>query len=532
MIRKLSPLRKAVRISLWALLYVASSNSIADVSHHKIVDTTLTLDIHFHFERSKSVVYNNNWPVEKKASELTGIALNNVTQSPNLGSIEAFNLLLANGNLPDIVGGRLLREKFNTYGPEGLFLPLNALIQEHAPNIKAFFDENPKILKAISAADGKLYHIPYIPDGKFGKAYFIRTDWLETLGLDRPDTVAELYNVLTAFKNDDPNQNGLADEVPLFFRHNSDVARLVTLWDGRSSGSDKSHDFYIEQGEVKHGYVLENYRIGIKNLAKWYREGLIDADVFIANRNARAELLQANRGGMTFDWFASTAGYNTKLESKIPGFVFKPIIPPLSSGGKRLAEHRRTAVKPDGWAITHVNQAIIPTIKYFDFWFSETGKRLANFGVEGEHYTLIDGRPVFTDAILHGELPVNTILSSIGAQIPRGFPQDYEYEKQWTNKIALEGIAMYEKGDFLVDPFYDVVLSEAEKDVVDFYWDDILAFMVERQQDWMLGTRDIDNDWNKYLRQVDKMGFKKVMQVMQAAYDRQYGSTQKAELMD
>lgn len=488
----------------------------------KISAEPITLDIHFHYHDRLKAVYNNDWGVEKQASSITGISLNNVTVKNAVSGNEAFNLLMASGELPDIVGGTGLRERFNQYGPSGHFLPLNNLIEEHAPYLKSYFDNNPNILKAISAADGNLYHIPYVPDGKFGRAYFVRTDWLEKLDLPIPDNIDELYKTLVSFKTLDPNGNGEADEIPFFARNVEELIRLVTLWDARTTGSDTWHDFYISDGIVRHGYVEENYRTGMSHLAKWYSEGLIDKDVYTRTGNVRTELLGSNRGGMTHDWFASTSSYNERLHDEIPDFAFKPFAPPLSVSGKRIEEHRRTAIKPDGWAITKTNKHVIETIKYFDFWFSPQGKRLANFGVEGQEYTMINGKPVFTDEVLNGDMPVNARLWTVGAQVPRGFPQDYEYEKQWTNEIALAGIELYEKGDFLLEPFHGVSLNTGEKEIIDFYWKDILAFMLERQADWLLGLRDVNDDWDNYLARIEKLGFKKVMDVMQSAYTRQY----------
>lgn len=43
----------------------------------------------------------------------------------------------------------------------------------------------------------------------------INKSWLEKLGLEVPKTWDDLTKVLTAFKNDDPNGNGEADEIPM-----------------------------------------------------------------------------------------------------------------------------------------------------------------------------------------------------------------------------------------------------------------------------------------------------------------------------
>lgn len=489
--------------------------------HLQIADEPLELTIHMHHKRYTS--YDENWPVEQKARELTNIHLKNVTVGSNTDSSEeAMNLLLASGEIPDIVGTSRIKEFVQQYGPEGAFMPLNDLIAEHAPHLKAYFDERPDVFKALLAYDGNLYYIPYLPDGKYGRAYFIRYDWLNKLGLEVPETVDEVKAVLEAFRDGDPNGNGLKDEVPYFARQWEELIRLVTLWDGRSSGSDTYHDFFVDAGQIKHPYAQEGYREGIKNLAQWYAEGLVDAEVFTRGSSARDFLLSENLGGMTHDWFASTSGYN-RLSEEIDGFAFKAFAPPASISGKRIEEHRRIPIKPDGWAIGHTNENPIETIKYFDFWFSPEGRDIVNFGVEGQTFNYVDGEPQFTQEFLDGG-PVNSQLYQIGAQLhARGYFQDYEYERQWSNEFALEGIALYDQGDYLIDQFLGVALNEEEQKTFDKYFSSLRTHMLERQQAWILGTGDVEADWDDYVATLDKMGYSDLIAVMQSAYDRQYG---------
>lgn len=485
----------------------------------KVSEKPLTLDIHFH---TKKYVYDNDWTVEKEAARLTNVSLNNVASMATTKSEEAFNLLIAGGDLPDIVGGSAIKMNVNRYGPEGAFIPMNDLIDKYAPNIKAFFDKNPDIRSSILAADGNIYYIPYLPDGKFGRGYFIRYDWLAKLNLKVPQTVDQLYDVLVAFRDRDPNGNGKKDEVPIFMRNWEELVRMVTLWDGRTSGSDMFHDFHVVKGELRHGYVGEGYRVGIRNLAKWYKEGLIDQEVFTRGSRSREYLLSNDLGGMTHDWFASTSGYNDSLKDKVPGFEFKGFAPPAGISGQRVEEHRRAKVKVEGWAMSYTNKNPIETMKYFDFYFTEEGRRLANFGIEGVNYEMIDGKPIFKKEMLEKDTPLNAQLWEVGSQVPRGFYQDHDYELQWSNKYALEGIALYEKGDYLLEPFLGVSLNAKEKQIYDKKWATIRDYMLEMQQAWILGSRDIDQDWDNYMSQIDRMGYDSVIKVMQSAYDRAY----------
>lgn len=505
-------------ISLSAML----GTSVAYAAEYeKIVDEPLTLTVHLH---QKRYTQDDDWPVEKEAARITGISLKNATIGNTPDSTEAFNLMIAGGKIPDIVGGARLKDSINRYGPEGAFIPLQDLIKEHAPNINKQMQERSRVFASAFAGDGNLYYVPYLTDGKYGRAYFIRTDWLEKLDLKRPDNIDELYEVLKAFRNNDPNGNGKADEVPAFFRNWEEILRLVTFWDGRTSGSDTYHDFHVSDGKIDHGYVGEGYRTGIKHIAKWYKEGLIDPEVFTRGSRAREFLLSNDLGGFTHDWFASTAGYNDSLNGKVDGFKFEAIIPPASVSGVRMEEHRRIPIKPEGWGISYSNKYPVETIKYMDFWWSEQGRRLANFGTEGDLYEMIDGRPIFTKETLENDRPINSQLKDVGAQIRRGFWQDYNYEIQWTNKYALEGIALYDQGDYLIDQFLGVAFNTEEQAVYDKHWASVRTYMLEKQQAWVLGSSDIESEWGGYMKELEKLGFSKVIKAMQTAYNRQYGS--------
>ncbi|WP_376878269.1 extracellular solute-binding protein [Albirhodobacter sp. R86504] len=512
---------RSLTLAAAIMMGTAITSPVFAADDAKISDEPLNLSIHLHWARAQK--YNDAYPVELAAREKTNIFLNDATIGANTtDSQEAFNLLLASGKMPDIVGGARIKDNVNQYGPQGAFLPLNDLIKEHAPNLQAFFDAHPDLLKAASAADGNLYYVPYFPDGKFGRGYFIRQDWLDKLGLKAPENVDEVKAVLEAFRDQDPNGNGKKDEIPYFVRQWEELIRLVTLWDGRSTGSDTYHDFMVQDDAIVHPYALDGYREGMKNIAQWYKEGLIDAEVFTRGSSARDYLLSEDLGGMTHDWFASTAGYNDSLQEKVPGFSFVAFVPPASVSGVRMEEHRRIAIKPEGWAIGYANEHPVETIKYFDFWFSPDGRNMSNFGVEGQHWDMVDGKATFKPEILNNGQAVNSQMYEAGAQILRGYWMDYNYEVQWTGEEALKGIELYEQGDYLIDDFLGVSFNVEEQAVYDKFWPSIRTYMLERQQAWILGSGDVEADWDGYISTLNKMGYDQVVEVMTAAYKRQY----------
>ncbi|MGL1891218.1 MAG: extracellular solute-binding protein [Spirochaetaceae bacterium] len=481
---------------------------------HQITAEPLTLSIWFHARNF--IVYDNEWAVEKAATEMTNISLDSVAPKNSTSTKESFQIHLASGQLADIVGLDKGRDDFMTYGEEGAFLPLNDLIKEHAPDLQAFLDTHPSSKNYITAADGNIYFIPYIADGAAAGGFFIRQDWLDTLNLDTPDTVQDYYDVLTAFKNLDPNGNGEADEIPFFDRANDakETFRLVTLWGGHSE------DFYVEGGKVSYSAMQPEYKEGMINLAKWYQEGLIDAEVLTRGKKSRDILFGNNTGGGTHDWFGSTSGYSDKMKASIPGFNLVSFAPPTNTKGEKIEEFVRAPHKPDGWAISASNPHPVETIKYFNFFFSEEGRRLANFGIEGVHYDMVGGKPMFKPEVLNADLSVLEQLNQAGAQIPRGFQQDFSYELQWMNDAAKSGVEMYINNGYLIEAYPVLSLNKAEKDAYDKAYTNIDTYADEMRQKWLLGAEDVEAGWDEYIETLKEYGVESLVSSQQTAYDR------------
>ena len=130
---------------------------------------------------------------------------------------ESFNLMFACNDLPDMIYAHGSRDYPG--GPEkaisdGVIIRLNDVIADHAPNLNALFDQNSEWLKAAKTDTGTLYMFPFIRGDDYLMVFFgpqLRRDWLDQLGLEVPETLAEWEQVLTAFKSE-----GLV-EYPLTF---------------------------------------------------------------------------------------------------------------------------------------------------------------------------------------------------------------------------------------------------------------------------------------------------------------------------
>lgn len=458
-------------------------------------------------------VFNDDWAVFKKAAELTNVSLKGTITKNVTDAKEAFNLMMASRDVADIVASN--KANFDKFGLEGAFVPLNDLIDEHAPNIKSFFEAHPDVRKNATASDGNIYFIPFTPDGEAATGWFVRQDWLDKLGLKKPATVDEYYQTLKAFKERDPNGNGKADEIPYFHGATTfGIYFLLSLWD---SGTD----FSIKDDKVIFGPLEQEYKTGMANLAQWYKEGLIDQEIFTRGGSARETLLGDNVGGSTHDWFGSTAGYNKTLQATIPDFKFHPIAPPASASGAVAEYDFRATVGNNGWAISSDNKYPVETIKYFDYFFTEEGRTLMNFGVEGETYTIVDGKPTFTDAILAESNVVKTLKDNYGVQIEIGFHQNFEYEKQWMDPIALQGALEYiDNGYIKKTRLPNLAYTPEEQARIQELLGPITTYRQETGQKWILGAESVEAGYDTFIAQLKAMNVDELLEIYNAAYSR------------
>ncbi|MCT4685798.1 extracellular solute-binding protein [Vallitalea sp.] len=456
--------------------------------------------------------FKDDYPVIKKIKELTNVSLKGVLNDSITDQKQAYNMMISSGDIVDIIF--FYRNELFRDGVEGAYIPLQDLIKEHAPNIQAILDQYPEAKKTATGPDGNMYYVPNFNDGQAATGYYIRQDWLDNLGLEIPKTVDEFYNVLKAFKEQDANGNGDPnDEVPYFCRDNQAVlTHLLYMWDAKN-------EYYVDNGEIKHGHIEPEFKVAMTELAKWYKEGLIDAELFTRGGKARDIMLNDNIGGSTHDWFGSTASYNDKLKSSIDGFNWVPFLPPASTSGKVIESRSRGTGNNRGAAISSKCKDPISAIKFLDFCYSEEGRRLLNFGIEGEDYTMVDGIPVFKDEVL-SEDNVLVALRKRGIQINLAYQQDFNYEKQWINPIAKQGMEMYINADCFFPSFPYMNYTTEEQDRLNELNAPIKTYVAEVVQKWILGVEDIDATFDKYLETLENMGIKEVLDIQNNAYKR------------
>lgn len=461
-------------------------------------------------------VFNDDWPIFQKAAELTGVKLHGTASESISDSSQAWNTMLASKELPDIIAGA--HEKLEELGEMGGLIPLEDLIDKYAPNIKKFLEDCPEAKLAATSSDGHIYYIPGSLSGidkeaLTSKAWFIRKDWLDKLGLEVPKTVDELHDVLVAFKTQDPNGNGKADEIPYFNRQEG-IQDLFQLF-----GAEY---FWMEMpdGTVANGRVQESYRTAVREIAKWYKEGLIDTEIYSRGQQTREQLLSQNLGGCTHDWVSSTGKYQDLYKDSVEGLDWQGMAPPADSNGNVKEVCSRNILHGEGWGISKDNKYVETTMKYFDFWMSDVGRTLIAYGVEGVHYTEVDGKKVFTDLVLNASEGVPTFMRNQG-QVEIGTVGSIDAEYAGMNEVSQKTFMMYEENGYPRKSLSISGFTAEEDDEIGTIGTDIRTYMDEMTQKWILGTSDVDADWDKYIETINNFGYEKWKKIYNDVYKRQ-----------
>lgn len=216
-------------------------------------------------------------------------------------------VLLASNEYPDIFLSGLSAEDITINLPA--FVDMTDLINEYAPNVVRMFEEVPDAKVSGTYGDG-IYSLPNII-GYRPRTYCtlsINKVWLDKLGLEVPTTLDEMEQVLIAFRDGDPNGNGIADEIGIDWPsvgYCHDVYEMT----GAFGVVDCQNDIrtVIQDGQISFLYEHDAYLKLTQYLHRWYQEGLVTPEVFTndyAASNALCGQGEVARVGVTTGYSA------------------------------------------------------------------------------------------------------------------------------------------------------------------------------------------------------------------------------------
>ena len=435
---------------------------------------------------------------------------------------EKKNLMLASGDLPDVLFNTGLSDaEIVENGSNGTLLPLEDLIDDYAPTLSAILDERPDIRAAITASDGHIYTLPSVEElglVAYPNFLFINTTWLDAVGLPMPTTIDEYHDALVAFATQDPNGNGVADEIPLSFRTDSFAANphdLVAALGGQPENNDHR---IVRDGEVQFTADTDEYKAGVAGLADWYAEGLIDPESF-----SQDDVAYLSKGKASTEILGSFFWWELKEmvgDDRVDDYALVGILE--GENGEKLASvSNNQEIGRGAMAITRENKYPAATMRWADRLFDPVMSAQSNWGPIG--VTLEEN----ADGILV-QIPA-AAGESEGERRQRVAPGGPKVTtaEDFVTVVAPEPRAK-ERQD-LVAEFYEpyqanegyppVLLSNEELEQVSFATADINTLVKEKFASWIVDGA-VEDEWDAYVSQLKSLGVDDVIATYQQAYDR------------
>lgn len=475
------PLEKLDKLSYWVYLNSQAAASIKNLGEHEAY---------------------------KKKQELTGVDVEFIHPQ----SDEAFNLMMASRELPDVIESGWISMPG---GPEkaiadGKIIRLNDYIEDYAPNLSKLLEENPDMRKIISTDTGTIFAFPFYRGDPFLLTFMglaLRQDWLDNLELAMPETLEEWHTVLTAFKNDDPNKNGQADEIPLYYK-----------WSqlGFQAAYGITNGLIQEDGVVKHSWYTPQFKEYITLLSQWYAEGLIDQDYLTTDGKLRDAKLTGDQLGAHVQY--TVGKYNALMKDSHPTFEMKAApYPVITKGTMPIIGHQDPYYTGNGAAITTSAKNVPAIVQWLDFNYSPEGSILFNFGIEGLSYDMVDGVPTFNkEALTDTQLMGRTTLS--GAYGP--FVQDKRImeQKSAANRNGIDSLETWMKAENKKH-IPRLTLTPEEGSEYASIMNDIDTFVNEQVDKFVMGIEPMDK-FDAFVATMKDMGIERAVAIQQAAYER------------
>ncbi|OAX48544.1 hypothetical protein gpAD87_10250 [Paenibacillus sp. AD87] len=352
--------------------------------------------------------------VGKEITKMTGVTLDAETEVG--GSAQKLALMATSGQYPDLLSAT---GDLNKFVDAGAMIDLTDLIDQYAPNIKKLFGDQFKRLR-YNNEDRAIYAIPTYSavDGKnfnAGGGFELQHRAVKEAGYPSIKTLQDYEDVIKSYLEKHPTDDKGNKNIGLSL-NGDDWHMYITVTNPAAETTGKSDDgeYYInpETNEAIYHFRTEGEKEYFKWLNHMNNVGLLDKDSFVQkNDEYLAKIASGRVIGLTdADWGYADGERALKKDSKFDQtYGHYPVMLSDEYKDNRLQSTGFMA----GWGIGITKECKDPVraIKFLDFLASEQGQILLNWGIEGKHYTMQDGKRIVPEDVQNRVVNDNTAFT-------------------------------------------------------------------------------------------------------------------------
>ena len=466
------------------------------------------------------------------------------------------SLMIAGGEeMPDIIlGVSVGKAVMKEYGRDGYFLNmseylatdayyLNQSLREQYPTEEAYNNKVHSLKGTImDPKTGGMYGFPYnyltpldTPDNHL----WINQQWLDNLGLKAPTNIDELYDVLVAFRDNDPNGNGLKDEVPMV-------------------GIDKKRNYDVVSYIINaFMYYLPNYRVGVENdvvysfydqpeyreailfINKLVKEGLLSPLTWTQSSAEMKALMNPSQGELTVGIGALPGEGFQEGNQSVEAYVPLDYMDAATPRGGYFPMYDDTFSYSNYITADCDNPRL--AFRLLDFMASGDSylrQYYGEYGVDWEFVPEGETMPGHSGGDAKVIVLKPAVFQSVNAQnwhsqhsmCSEGYWQRYQpaHDGSYLGNIFGDLQIQYENCVNRGQPeqvFYVMARNDEEDEIFNDYNGDLGSFIEQSRAKFCTGEMDPSNDtqWDQYISDLYGLHYKEAwVDVAQAVWDREY----------
>ena len=424
---------------------------------------------------------------------------------------EVLNLLIASGDLPDIIETDWLSREPDSMISKNVILAMNDYMDDYFPNLKKYLSQNRDIDKQIKTDSGNYYACPFIRNDEkllSTSGLMLRADWLKEFNLEVPETIDEWETVLEKFKT--------KCKTPI----SSDMFGLY----GFCAAYNTSNSFYVRDGKIVYGPAEDSFKNFLKKMNEWYKKGYMDVNFAVLKNDLVRSNMLSGDAGVCFGAGGGTLGL---MLNSMKGKAFDLTaaqFPSLKKGVRAEFGNKQMQYSSlNCAAITAKSKHPDLAARFLDYSYSEEGHMLKNFGIEGKSYEIKDGNPVYTKEIT--ENPKGLAMSQAMALYLRAsgegpFVQDVRYiEQYYALPQQQKALELWSNNNHLEHLVPQITLTAEETTEYSSIMNEIETYRDEMIVNYIIGSESLDS-YDEFVKTLNDMQLDKAIKIKQAAYDR------------
>ena len=473
------------------------------------------------YNENESLPFQEDWLILEEYKKRQNVFLD-IRLGDNADFEKEIIRTLESGNIPDVIL-KVWPNPIESYAADGILLPFSDY-EDQMPHFMAYIKEHnlQSELDKLRLENGKYYILPGYTRKIQVQQWIYRRDIFEKNNIEMPKTYDELFDSLVLLKEIYPNTTPITASWG-----GAHLFAMMGAGYGIPAGWAGTRYYNFEEDQWLFSPAADNYKEFIRFLNLCHDAGILDPAIFTQSTEDFDTKLIDGSALVTVTWITSGfSSWNEKLEENgFSGGEWAALpVPESTIGIKALPPvdpFRKGLVVPS----RVINEPYFEELLKFLDWavYSEEGTTLTTWGIEGLTFENTSDGKVFLPNIITPKNASGTIDMSKEYGFDTIFDlnenEEFEDYKKPAEIAAFLENSLNAEDAAEMDP--QLKLCSDAINAVQPINEKIDPYITKTFKYFITGELSIDKDWDEYLLEIEKRGYKTLEEIWNAAWEEQ-----------